>query len=125
MWNEAMEKYLKDCVCVGLDGVENQVSNYNKSGFIHAPYDNIRLTLNASLLKGKFPSKNCRLINKEEEIIEKCVQYDKLVFPGIKRASFMRKYFTLIPENMLIAYLSENNQLEGFGYVRFCYEGYK
>jgi hypothetical protein len=124
MWKEAMDKYLKDCACVGLDAVEEQQKNYKLSGFVHTPYDNIRITLNASLLKEKFPSKYCS-VTKEEKEIEMCVQFDKLVFPDMNRDYFMRKYLTTIPENFIVSYINDSKELEGYGYARSCYEGYK
>ena len=110
-----MNKYLKDCKCVGLDGVIAQQNNYKKSGFVFAPHDNKRHHIDASLLKGKASTEGCVLVEKgNEKAIDDCVAFDKLVFSELDRKTFLKNFLTKLQDTVLVVCYS-SNELQGYG----------
>ena len=102
---------------IGLDGVIEQQGNYKKSGFKLA-YSNIRF----------------EWINKTNEVadenivsanaipFEQLKDYDRKFFPA-DRTEFLKSWLKM-PESISFIYL-DDNQINGYGVIRKCRNGYK
>lgn len=114
IWQHALH-YSGKASC-GLDGVVAQQDNYKKSGFRLA-YRNIRYTLKAN---------NLTVINDNRIIpitnipVWKLIEFDRRFFPAARTSWLMSWVFD---GHTLVSY--ENGQINGYGTIRKCHEGYK
>ena len=102
---------------IGLDGVPDQVPNYERSGST-VTYRNLRFV-------GKGRSElNPRsgLVSLDNVPFETLLAYDSALFPA-PRLSFLRAWIAL-PESDGLAVM-ENENLRGYGVIRRCRTGYK
>ncbi len=116
---------LEDCSLIGINAVQQQVSNYQKKyGFI--PFHrNFRWT-------GKFKIQNnfalrksemdIKIVGKEGLDINKLIEYDANIF-SVPRPKFLRKWIEM-PESYLLAAIKKE-EICGYGVVSKCIEGYK
>jgi GNAT superfamily N-acetyltransferase len=102
----------------GLDGVLQQVPNYEKMGYRIA-YKNIRYSFKPSLISA--PLKN--ILNLEQIPFEKIILFDQICFPA-KRSSFLECWINP-PEGRALGYFENQQNLRGYGVIRRCFDGYK
>lgn len=115
IWNKAI-KYL-DGRLVGLDGVPEQVKNYEKSGFVYA-HQNI--TLKGKSIKEDYNKEELiDLSIKDFEIIK---HYDLKCFPD-NRDVFL-KFWIQQEKSHTLGYFKDGKLL-GYGKIRHCPEAYK
>lgn len=100
---------------VGLDGVLNQMANYERSGFRFA-YHHIRY----SGTGGENPPGGC--VSLSEVPIDVVAEYDSRCFPG-RRESFLRAWLEL-PDAVAVGCLRDR-ALTGYGLLRKSALGYK
>ena len=115
IWNEAL-KHLST-QNIALDGVQAQVSNYEKSGFKLA-YSNIRY-------EGVGTGKDIvdpNIVSVADIQFDELLKYDSQMFPT-PRPNFLREWIKQ-PESLAIAY-KKDEQLQGYGMVRKCQTGFK
>jgi len=121
IWKKAMD-YLDDR-CIGLDGVIEQVPNYEKFGFRSA-YSNIRLKgiagENISLTGEQSHDK--KLMNLSTVPLSKLVSYDSGIFPAI-RERFLENWLSM-DGTVNIGYLEDEN-LKGYGILRKSTAGFR
>mgnify|MGYP005811471027 CR=1 FL=1 len=115
IWNQAMS-YLQG-QNVGLDGVIEQINNYQKSGFKLA-YHNIRYEGRAYTTTEKFPE----IMPLSEVPFDALLSYDTDLFPS-PRPEFL-KYWISQPESLALAAIIED-KIAGYGIIRKCRKGYK
>lgn len=115
IWNKAID-YLEGRM-IGLDGVPDQVSNYEKSGFILA-HRNITF-------KGISSDRNFD----SSGIVELCINDFNIIktfdrqFIADERDNFLSCWIAQ-PDSYVLG-LMENNELKGYGKIRKCVDGYK
>lgn len=115
IWNEAI-KHLPT-QNIGLDGVVEQQENYKKSGFKLA-YNNARY----KFISHKFAQTDPRVKSADSVSFDDLNEYDSKFFP-IDRKTFLKKWIEQ-PASTTLVYLVEN-QIQGYGMIRKCREGYK
>lgn len=113
LWQQGMQ-YLSG-YNVGLDGVVDQQDNYKKSGFKLA-HRNIRFSGQA------LQTKEIALINARTLPFDLICDYDATLFPA-PRSAFLAAWLNM-PQSHALAVIKDN-QLQGYGVIRKCYEGYK
>ena len=102
----------------GLDGVVEQQANYVKSGF-KLEQRNIRYSLTKNAIRNYNDAnlKTISLLN-----LQMVLTYDADFFPA-KRDKFLTAWL-LAPHAKSLAYLV-NNEIQGYGVIRKCSNGYK
>jgi GNAT superfamily N-acetyltransferase len=120
LWDIVM-KNLSDCSTVGLNGVNEQIGQYEKEGFKFA-HSNIRWhgNLPDSQKSFEFPEKNISL--SKPTSLTSFIDYDARLFPA-PRASFLSKWLTMPHSHALGA--MENGELCGYGVISKVNDGYK
>lgn len=113
LWTAGMAR-LAGCN-VGLDGVLDQVANYEKSGFRFS-HHHIRY---GGTLAGKSPPGLVRL---DTVPLAEVLNYDRLCFPAA-RAAFLRSWIAQ-PESAALGVVRDGT-LAGFGVARLAVAGYK
>ncbi|MEI6575382.1 MAG: GNAT family N-acetyltransferase [Bacteroidota bacterium] len=115
IWNEAM-KYLGDRN-ISLDGVIDQIANYEKSGFKLA-YNNLRYEGISRHSAESFPE----ILPLSEFTIDEILSYDSIHFP-VPRRNFLRSW---LRENESLAIGAKHDgKLAGYSVIRKCGIGYK
>jgi len=114
LWQEAMGDVKG--YNVALDGVVDQQSNYKKSGFQPA-HRNIRF-------KGvkREHSPSTKTIGLNEVPFQQLLAYDRRYFPA-DRTRFLKLWISQ-PQTKALGIVNEN-ELEGYGVIRKCRQGYK
>jgi ribosomal protein S18 acetylase RimI-like enzyme len=115
LWKQAIERLKGHNI--GLDGVVEQQSNYQKSGFQIA-YRNIRYEGVGGGSRDRIP----QLIPLNKIPFEALCAYDRDLFPT-HRQTFLKNWIAM-PESRSTAYM-ENSQIRGYGLLRKCRRGYK
>lgn len=115
IWNKGI-KYLQGHN-IGLDGVINQQENYKKSGFKLA-YKNLRNQGFSIKSKKNFP--HIHIFS--DAYFSKLLEYDAKYFPSTRKA-FLHNWTNLPDAQSLISL--DNGNINGFGTIRKCLEGYK
>lgn len=120
IWNAGMD-YLKNRT-VGLDGVVEQVGNYEKSGFTKSGR-NIRYTGVPRFENIKQSDILIKYI--DASVIDKVVAFDRPYYQS-DRTSFIKEWINpdVSPDRITKIALSENS-LVGYGTIRACRSGYK
>lgn len=117
LWNSAFE-HIKDCSCIGLNAVLNQVNNYQKFGFntyaINTRWAGIP---NSKQIDFSVSTTLNSLISAEE-----ICNYDQSILP-INRKSFLKKWL-IMPNASVLAAVVDGN-IQGYGVISKCFEGYK
>ncbi|NIA67391.1 GNAT family N-acetyltransferase [Pelagibius litoralis] len=104
--------------CIGLDGVVEQQSNYQKEGFVLA-HRNIRYGGTVACEAPEDP----RLRRITADQLAAILAYDRPFFPG-PRAAFLRCWLQARENRMGFA-LVDQGAVAGYGVLRRCREGYK
>ena len=113
LWNHALN-YLGNR-CIGLDGVVEQQENYKKSLF-QWHHKNIRF-------QGKgIKHATSALLDLTQIPIKQVLEYDEKVF-GMPRKNFLIPWLQM--PNAISLASCKNGNLEGYGTIRKCFEGYK
>jgi GNAT superfamily N-acetyltransferase len=102
---------------IGLDGVVEQQENYQKLGFKIA-YNNIRYQ--GTTFKSDEKFNNIRLLDKP--LLEMVIAFDILHFP-VPRHQFITQWLSMPESSTMVA--STNGEIDGYGTIRKCREGYK
>jgi len=116
---------LADCSLIGINAVQQQVSNYQrKYGFVSF-HNNSRWT-------GEFKIQNnfalrrsevdIKIVGREGLDINQLIDYDASIF-SVPRAKFLRKWIEM-PESYLLAAI-KNEKICGYGVISKCIDGYK
>lgn len=117
IWNEAMKRL---AMCnIGLDGVAAQQDNYRQSGF-HWAHANTRYQGMGSRQQG--PPFSEKIIPLSAVPVTDLLVYDQHYFPS-ERSQFLTNWITQ-PKANALAYM-EKGELQGYGVIRPCLEGYK
>lgn len=117
LWRSAMTRLSGHQI--GLDGVVAQQDNYRKSGFKLA-YRNIRYA--ASGLGHANPTEHPQLRPVADTDFPLIAAYDRAFFPAA-RTEFLHCWLQL-PDSKTYVWV-ENGQLQGWGLIRKCRQGYK
>ncbi|ODN42763.1 GNAT family N-acetyltransferase [Piscirickettsia litoralis] len=104
---------------VGLDGVLEKISTYEKIGYKNV-YCNARFEL-LEPIKQEIPE-NSNIINIAKVPLQQLLDYDRECFPAY-REQFL-KFWINQAGAFSYAYM-DNNQLQGYIVMRPCYQGYK
>lgn len=115
IWNAGMDSLAGRTV--GLDGVVAQQENYKKSGFKLA-YRNIRF----EGVSRKASQLSPNIIPLSSIPFKELYEYDKLFFPD-DRKDFLKCWINQ-PESSSLA-IKQNGELNGYGVIRTCRNGYK
>lgn len=115
LWQAAMARL--QGVTVGLDGVLAQQENYQKSGFTLA-CNNIRYRY----INRHQPVDRSNLLPVAQCSLKEISCYDGHCFPAA-RTAFLRQWLQL-PQSWGYA-IKIGNQIEGYGCIRACRNGYK
>ncbi len=115
IWKKAIES-AGNCN-IGLDGVPDQQSNYQKSGF-NLEYSNIRFE---GISKHRDLENSC-LLPLINVTFSELSAYDRQCFPA-NRDPFLQEWIGL-PESAAFAYV-EDQKLKGYTVIRKCGSGYK
>jgi len=102
---------------LGLDGVLEQVENYERAGF--------EVAYNNSRYRGEADSQyddDERIVQLADVSFDELRAYDESVFKA-SRAEFLSCWIKA-PESVALA-VQENGQIVGYTVLRKCYEGYK
>jgi hypothetical protein len=102
---------------VGLDGVQEQMNNFEKSGFKTA-FKNIRFSGVVTDL-GPIPYKTIDLRNFD---FPELLAYDSVMF-GVPRSKFLKMWIDQ-PESKALG-IVENGKIRGYGVLRPCPNSYK
>jgi hypothetical protein len=108
--------YLKN-FNIGLDGVLERKDNYARLGFKYA-YKNYRFEGSTRIMEND----KTNLVPADSLPFEQIAQYDRLHFPD-NRDIFL-KYWLKMPNANSAAYM-KNGQIQGYGVIRSCRQGYK
>jgi GNAT superfamily N-acetyltransferase len=114
LWKKALEHLGNRNV--GLDGVEAQIGNYEKSGFRLA-YNNVRyegIVSSRPSVSGTVPLTAVP--------IEKVLRFDRRFFPA-SRQRFLEKWIS--PEKGRSLAEVREGELDGYGTIRACRKGWK
>lgn len=109
-------KYLGDRT-VGLDGVLNKVSKYERLGYVQA-----HLNQRYSLKEIPKFQKHVQVIPCREIPFVKLEEFDRRYFPA-PRTAFLKQWISQPKAHALV--YSDNGILRGYGVIRKCHEGYK
>lgn len=121
LWDMVMGN-LKDCSTIGLNGVREQIGQYEKEGFKLA-HSNIRWK--GSLLnsqKSIIDSASEDILLHKPTSLTSLIDYDARLFQA-PRSKFLSKWLTM-PDSHVLATL-DNGELCGYGVISKAYEGYK
>lgn len=115
---------LQSCSLMGLNGVKQQVGNYQRKYGFMPFYNNFRFS---GIFKSKMytilePKEKIKIIGREDLVINQLIDFDANVFSFV-RESFLRKWIEM-PESYLLAAV-ENEKICGYGVVSKCVNGYK
>jgi GNAT superfamily N-acetyltransferase len=103
---------------IGLDGVVEQQNNYAKWGFQLA-HRNVRYKIN-HCQKKIIDNTAIKLLSSHD--IDKLLVYDQDFFPA-SRSKFLHKWINMSNAKHFI--YKTNQQIQGYGCIRKCREGYK
>jgi GNAT superfamily N-acetyltransferase len=109
--------HLDGCI-VGLDGVVAQQANYARSGFELA-YRNVRYVGVAS---GQYIVHDPRVKSVDEEFVDAISSFDRRYFPT-ERKTFLQSWLTSNGRKALV--FIDDGDLQGYGVLRACREGFK
>jgi GNAT superfamily N-acetyltransferase len=121
LWDIVMGN-IKDCPMIGLNGVSEQISQYEKEGFKLA-HKNIRWRGN--LLGSKiffFESSEKEIFLHKPTSLTSLIDYDARLFQA-HRSKFLSKWLTMPHSHTLTAI--EDGELCGYGVISKATEGYK
>lgn len=114
IWNEAMSR-LSECA-VGLDGVEEQQANYQRKGF-ELSYRTTRYSGTLSQIHDTSQS----IVPVQESMFDSIADFDRLHFPA-DRTGFLEQWIAV--SHNCYAHIRDG-EIQGFGVVRVCRDGYK
>ena len=100
---------------IGLDGVEDQQSNYRKSGFV--------LTGKTVRYQGILPSAS-EPVTRCKADLEALLALDKRI-TGVSRPDFARGWFTDTPSRKTFSLRDRSGPIRAFATARKCHEGLK
>lgn len=101
----------------GIDGVLNNVSKYERIGYVPA-HKNTRYELTSSFSLPLAP----KIIDVHTLPFKQLEAFDRLYFPA-QRSAFLRAWISQ-PHSYALGYL-DNQDLRGYGVIRPCFNGYK
>src|SRR5436190_4055103 len=121
---------LESCSLLGLNGVKQQVGNYQRKYGFRTDYNNLRFsgTLKPPLRKSLEPEEKIKIIGQENLNINQLIDFDASVF-SFPRESFLWKWLEM-PESFLLAAIKDVASIDkkkicGYGVVSKCVSGYK
>ncbi|MGC1181665.1 GNAT family N-acetyltransferase [Legionella sp.] len=121
LWDMVMGN-LKDCSTIGLNGVSEQIGQYEKEGFKLA-HSNIRWRGNLlDSQKSFFESSEKEISLHKPMSLTSLIDYDARLFQA-PRPKFLSKWLTM-PQSHVLAAI-ENGELCGYGVISKANEGYK
>lgn len=121
LWDIVMGN-LKDCSTIGLNGVSDQIGQYEKEGFKLA-HRNIRWQGNLLRLQNSAPdSTSEEIFLHKPTSLTPLIDYDARLFQA-SRSKFLSKWLVMPHSHVLAAV--ENGELCGYGVISKAYEGYK
>lgn len=121
LWDIVMGN-LKDCSTIGLNGVREQIGQYEKEGFKLA-HSNIRWQGSLlNLQKSIIDSTSEKILLHKPTSLTPLIDYDARLFQA-SRSKFLSKWL-IMPDSHVLAAV-ENGDLCGYGVISKAYEGYK
>lgn len=102
----------------GIDGILEMTDNYARIGY-HFAHHNARYALENTRIS---PKSLIQLVNLKTIPFEQLADYDRRHFPA-PRAKFLVNWIKQ-SQALALAYIEED-QLQGYGVIRKCFEGYK
>jgi Acetyltransferase (GNAT) domain/Acetyltransferase (GNAT) family len=122
---KATLKELADCPLIGINAVQQQVSNYQrKYGFVSS-HSNSRWT-GEFKIQNNFVSRrsemDIKIVGRDGLDINELIDYDASIF-SVPRVKFLRKWIEM-PESYLLAAI-KSEKICGYGVISKCINGYK
>lgn len=116
---------LTDCSLIGINAVQQQVSNYQRKYGFTSFHINSRWT-GEFKIQNNIPLKSSKMdikiVGREGLDINALIDYDASVF-SVPREKFLRKWIEM-PESYLLAAI-KNEEICGYGVISKCIDGYK
>jgi len=117
IFQHAIKYAEKKVSIIGLDGVDEQKENYERSGF--KAYD--RLSRYTKKAQGSLKNDQGLLSDIHDISLEEIVEYDRNIF-----GSSRRNYIDLLLKEKVSGYaIKEGDRIQGYGILRKSYTGYK
>lgn len=116
---------LADCSLIGINAVQQQVSNYQRKYGFTSFYNNSRWTGELNIQHNSTLSsaeRDIKIVGREGLAINELIDYDASIFSST-RAKFLRKWIEM-PESYFLAAI-KNEKICGYGVLSKCIEGYK
>ncbi|WP_133128296.1 GNAT family N-acetyltransferase [Legionella nagasakiensis] len=102
----------------GIDGVTNMLDKYNRLGYQIA-HNNARYESKTSYSA----TKNKAIVPLTQIDFDHLVHYDRRHFPAF-RPTFLRCWINQ-PQGKSLGYINNDQQLQGYGVIRSCQQGFK
>lgn len=114
----------ESCSLLGLNGVKQQVGNYQRKYGFMPSHSNFRFSgiFKPQICRFSKPAEKIKIIGREGLVINELIDFDANVFSFV-RESFLRKWLEM-PESYLLAAV-EDQKICGYGVVSKCVNGYK
>lgn len=114
----------KNCSLLGLNGVKQQVGNYQRKYGFMPFHSNFRFSgiFNPQICRSPKPAEKIKIIGREDLAINELIDFDATIFSFV-REQFLRKWLEM-PESYLLAAV-EDEKICGYGVVSKCVNGYK
>lgn len=120
LWDVTLGE-LVDCSSIGLNGVLQQVENYEKSGFLKTEFHNIRWFGSPKKTDTSFFNSHTSL--RQDFPLTRLVDYDSSIF-STQRAVFLSQWLKM-PESQTLSAVDEAGNLRGYACVSVSEDGYK